>query len=127
VLQAEPGLISYERTIGTGRYFPVFDGWRIELSDEADEAAGFRAKIVGPTGGYLGSPAPHGGRSMSLAFGSAMAVEPAIISETWTVLMAARDLRDEDMAVVCIHVIECHFGGRMPTQTELDAIASYFR
>jgi hypothetical protein len=31
------------------------------------------------------------------------------------------------MAVVCIHVIECHYEGRSPMQTELDAIASYFR
>jgi hypothetical protein len=53
VLQAEPGLISYERTIGLGDYFPTFDGWRIELTDETYEATGFRAKIVSPMGSYL--------------------------------------------------------------------------
>lgn len=56
VLQAEPGLIAYEKVIGTGEYMPTFDGWRIELTDEAYEAAGFRAKIVGPMGSYLEAP-----------------------------------------------------------------------
>jgi hypothetical protein len=57
ILRAEPGLIRYERLAGSLDYSPFYgetpNDWRIEITNEPMQSAGFRAKVIGPFGSYL--------------------------------------------------------------------------
>ncbi|MGY3584326.1 hypothetical protein ACVIGB_006616 [Bradyrhizobium sp. USDA 4341] len=51
----------------------------------------------------------------------------ALISETWTVMAAARDLGDNVTLLICRRVIEMHLDGREPRMADVAVIAAYFR
>ncbi|WOH52927.1 MULTISPECIES: hypothetical protein [unclassified Bradyrhizobium] len=51
----------------------------------------------------------------------------SLISETWAVLAAAKDLSDTSMQLICRRVIEGHLAGRTPREADAVAIRAYFR